>query len=161
MATYPGIIKQRGVRSTTVVGGNATNESGAIVTRGALTSKARTGAATSLINAEDTKDPARLVRILNQLQTDVDAAHKAISSNPMSTPCIQRGCSAKSGETVAVPHTLKRNYSDWHMSRVTGGWTLVEVTDATLLAQYPTDQFLLLQNIGSAPVTFNVVIAGD
>ena len=158
MATYPGMIKNRGVRSSTIVAGNQTNASGAIVNTGAITSKARVTAGLSRIQSEDVTDKTRLVKVINDLQSAQDASTQAIRSNPLSSPCIQRGCSAKSGETVAVPHTLKRPYSDWFLSRVTGGWTLVEIAETTA---YPASQFLLLMNTGTVTVTFNVAIVGD
>ena len=152
------MIKQRGVRSTTFVGANATNASNNIVNTGAITSKARNTAGLSRIQTEDVVNPTRLVKVLNDLQDSQNASTQATRSNPLSSPCIQRGCQAKSGETVAVPHTLKRPYTDWFLSRVTGGWTLVELPEN---AQYPATQFLLLMNQGTATVTFNVTIVGD
>jgi hypothetical protein len=123
-----------------------------------MTSKARTGAATSIINAQDMQDPQRLLRIIVQLQGDADAAHRAISSNPTSTPCIRRGLTFAPGATVAIPHTLQRAYSEWTLSRVKGGWSLVEVAPTPA---HPATQFLLLQNAGAATVICNVHISGD
>ena len=161
MAVYGNMIRNRGVRSSTIIQPDRTNAAGQIVQHGAVTSKARTTAAHTHVTAKDATDPDRLVQVINRMQDDIAASTAAQRSNPFSTPCIQRGCTATVGQTVAIPHTLKRAYSDWHPSNVTGGWTLVKVDDPATLAKYPANQFLVLKNTGLQNVTFNVIIVGD
>lgn len=161
MAVYGNMIRNRGVRSSTIIQPDKTNAAGHIVQHGAITSKARTTAAHTHVTAKDVTDPDRLVQVINRMQDDLAASTAAQRSNPFSTPCIQRGCSAQPGQTIAVPHTLKRPYSDWHLSNVKGGWTLVKVDDPATLAKYPVNQFLVLKNTGSAAVTFNAIVVGD
>lgn len=161
MAVYPGMIKSRGVRSSTVI---ETPNTAVGVANGSMTSKPILSTARNQITASDVQDPQRLVKVLNDIQAGQDAQTQATRSNPLSSPCIVRNLTWAASETKVVHHTLKRAYSEWHPSRQRGiPATLVEVELPS--SDFPgvtADKAVVLRNTnGESGFTCNLVIAGD
>ena len=61
MAVYPGMVKQRGVRSTTVV----VQANAATGTKGSVSSKAISSSAPTRVTPADVSDPSRLGKVIN------------------------------------------------------------------------------------------------
>lgn len=166
MATYPGMVKNRGVRSTTVVSAQTTNALGKVVRSGQLTSSALQTSSRSRITAEDAKDPVRLVKIIGDIQAAQDTSTQATRSNPFSAPYIKRGVTFAPGQQVTVPHTLGRPFTDWHVARTAGAIpALLEVPPGS--SHYPpqvtADKAVVLQDTRSAgaTATVTIVVVGD
>lgn len=158
MAIYPGMLKNRGVRSSTVItnpsspGGAAKITSAALQTSGSVR-----------VSQKDVTDPARLVKVINDLQSAQEASTQATRSNPFSSPCIVRGVSFGPFSIVTIPHTLGRPVTDWHSSRVSGNVQLAEIRPGNPL--YPLqgnpNRILVVENALSGSGSANIVIVGD
>lgn len=159
MATYPGIIKNRGIRSTTIVTANnvATGQKGRIL------SAAMTSSATTRITPEDVQDPSRLTKALNDIQQAQDAQTQASRSNPHSSPYIARDLSWGIGETKVIPHTLSRPYVDWWATRPRVNHP--QLTEVALPStSYPgitPERAIVLTNVSGVTFTCNLTITGD
>ena len=160
MAVYSGAIKQRDVRASTITVHGGAGQRGSVKTAALQTSSA------IRVNASDVQDPARLVKVVNDLQQAQDDGARASQSNPFSAPSIQRGLTFSPGQVVVVPHQLGRPFTEWHTSRVQGAYPqLVEVAQGSTLypSQVTPDKVLVvLDTRASGPVsTCNLVVVGD
>ncbi len=64
------------------------------------------------VTAEDVKDPARLVKIIRDMQAQNERMTAGSRSNPHNAPCIVRGIVfPASPTTIVIPHTLKRAWT--------------------------------------------------
>lgn len=163
MAVYPGMVKNRGVRSSTII----VSADKAVGTPGSITSKAYATSARSQITQADADDPARLVKVIGDIQDQVTSATQAQRSNPFSAPCIVRGLQFPPGATMSVPHTLGRPYSDWHATSLAAlsGATIAPLS-ATLNVVPPTpatpaSKFLTVINVGPTGFLATLIIVGD
>jgi hypothetical protein len=166
MAKYPGMVQQRGVRSSTIVE-SATKQNAAGSERGSITSKSLASPSHTRITADEISDPDRLLKVLNDVQDSLASATQGPRSNPYSTPCIVRGLTFGPQQVVVVPHTLGRNYSDWHPTSFQGAAPslLVVPPGSTLYPpQLSPAKVLVLVNgvtTAGATATCSVVIVGD
>ena len=162
MSKYPGMVRNRGVRSATVTT-VANPTTGA---PGSMTSSALQTSARSIATAKDVQDPERLVKVLNDLQAAVDAGTQATRSNPFSAPSVVRGVTFGPGQVVVVPHQPNRPFTDWHPARTQGAVpALLEVpTGSTLYPpQLTASQAVVLQDTrgSGATATVTIVVVGD
>ena len=150
-------IRNRGVRSATVIDSGDTSTG----QKGRITSAQLQAAGGVRVTQEDVVDPARLVKLLNDMQDAQASGTQASRSNPFAAPCIVRNVKFSANQTRAVRHTLGRPYTDWHVARSrTNPPSLVEVELPD--ANHPgltSDQYLVLTSSNAG--TYTIVIVGD
>jgi hypothetical protein len=157
MAIYPGMVKTRNARSTTIV-----QPSAAAGHAGSLSSSPSQSSGHVQLTSADAKDPSRLVRAINDVQGQQDASTQAARANPLSSPCIVRDVSFVPFVQQIIKHTLGRPYSEWHSSRHRGlppALVEVEPGDATYPPGCTPSRVLVLMSQSTCKC--NVVIAGD
>lgn len=66
----------------------------------------------TFITADDVKDPKRLVKIIRDLQAQMERMTAGSRSNPHNAPCIVRGIVfPATSTTIVIPHTLRRAWT--------------------------------------------------
>jgi hypothetical protein len=144
-------------RSTTIITFPPVNA--ATGTAATITSRAINKPAARRFSTDDVKNPDRLVRMLNDMQEDVDQADAGVWSNPHAAPCILRGLTFKGNESKTLDHTLDRPYSGWWPVRqLTAVATLIE---GTLPMGRTSDKAIVLTNTTNTTFTVDVAISGD
>jgi hypothetical protein len=124
-----------------------------------ITNRAINKPAARRFSTDDVKDPGRLVRMLNDMQEDIDQADAGIFSNPHNAPCILRGVAFSANQSKELPHTLDRPYTGWWIVRAQGAApTLVE---GSLPTGVTTDKAIQLTNTSGSSFTVDIAVTGD
>ncbi len=104
--------------------------------------------------------PDQLLRILNEMQEDIDQALEGVFSNPHSTPSILRNITLTAGQSKTYFHDLARPYTGWSVRRLYAG-SQHTISEDSLPAGQTNDKAIQLKNVGPATVTFDVEVTGD
>ena len=82
------------------------------------------------INLEDVSDPPDLLRIINQIQSNIDASFLPLTSNLQNDSTQLVSISLKASKTNIISHTLNRKLSGWKVVRLRGEATIWDTQDA-------------------------------